>query len=215
DRVYNRTLTINEDIGLRLLQPLPGYKQFRSSLAFGPDFKKYHSSSLQSRVFQATIFIPETGVVGPPFTTFTSPPTKTSRRVTDDIRYLPLSLNWEGSLNDSAGATLFNANNSFTWSALFDNDDNFRASTGSRRGDGSYYIGSFGLTRDQKLLPGDWTNSTSVLTCWSLHLHADGQIANQPLISNEQFGNGGNAGVRGYRDGQIYSDNGWRTQVEL
>ncbi len=43
----------------------------------------------------------------------------------------------------------------------------------------------------------------------------DGQWANQPLISNEQFGDGGVAGVRGYREGEVFGDTGWRITSEL
>ena len=49
---------------------------------------------------------------------------------------------------------------------------------------------------------------------WSVKLHADGQWANGALFSNEQFGMGGLAGVRGYSEGQAYGDAGWRFSVE-
>ena len=47
-----------------------------------------------------------------------------------------------------------------------------------------------------------------------MKLHADGQWANGPLISNEQYAMGGMAGVRGYQDGQSYGDTGWRFSIE-
>ena len=49
---------------------------------------------------------------------------------------------------------------------------------------------------------------------WSVKLHADGQWADGPLFSNEQFGMGGVAGVRGYTDGEAYGDTGWRLSIE-
>ena len=116
---------------------------------------------------------------------------------------MPLSLNWEGSISDKFGTTSFNVNNTFNWSGVFDNRDDFRDVAGSTNVSGTYYVGNFGLTRDQNL-PHDW----------SLHLHADGQYATETLINNEQFGSGGNAGVRGYREGQVYTDTGWRVQFE-
>jgi hemolysin activation/secretion protein len=45
-------------------------------------------------------------------------------------------------------------------------------------------------------------------------LHADGQWAGGPLISNEQFAMGGTTGVRGYTDGEAYGDAGWRFSIE-
>jgi hemolysin activation/secretion protein len=50
---------------------------------------------------------------------------------------------------------------------------------------------------------------------WKLALRADGQWASEPIISNEQFGAGGIAGVRGYREGEVFGDSGWRVTSEL
>jgi hemolysin activation/secretion protein len=35
------------------------------------------------------------------------------------------------------------------------------------------------------------------------------------LINNEQFGLGGTGGVRGYQQGEIYGDDGWRAMFDL
>jgi hemolysin activation/secretion protein len=40
-------------------------------------------------------------------------------------------------------------------------------------------------------------------------------VASEPLIANEQFGAGGVAGVRGYREGEVFGDSGWRVTSEL
>jgi hemolysin activation/secretion protein len=42
-----------------------------------------------------------------------------------------------------------------------------------------------------------------------------GQWANIPLLNLEQFELGGNASVRGYREGELYADTGWVGQAEL
>jgi hemolysin activation/secretion protein len=52
-----------------------------------------------------------------------------------------------------------------------------------------------------------WTN-------WTTSLHLDGQWASSPLISNEQYGLGGVNSVRGYREGQVFGDTGWRAGLE-
>ena len=49
---------------------------------------------------------------------------------------------------------------------------------------------------------------------WTLSLHADGQWASEPLLSIEQFGLGGVANVRGYREGEVFGDTGWRLNIE-
>jgi len=61
-----------------------------------------------------------------------------------------------------------------------------------------------GLIRQQNL-PGQW----------SIVANANGQYASRPLISNEQFGLGGTAGVRGYQEGEVYGDTGWRGLLDL
>jgi hemolysin activation/secretion protein len=54
----------------------------------------------------------------------------------------------------------------------------------------------------------------SIFTNWPMALRLDAQLASEPLISNEQFGNGGVNGVRGYREGEIFGDSGWRIMAE-
>ncbi|HEX7654627.1 MAG TPA: ShlB/FhaC/HecB family hemolysin secretion/activation protein, partial [Verrucomicrobiae bacterium] len=66
-----------------------------------------------------------------------------------------------------------------------------------------YFTLQSGITREQRLYK-DWT----------MLIRADGQWASCPLFSNEQFGMGGMAGVRGYTDGAAYGDAGWRLCLE-
>jgi hemolysin activation/secretion protein len=49
---------------------------------------------------------------------------------------------------------------------------------------------------------------------WTVSLSGNGQIANGPLISNEQFPLGGMSSVRGYHEGEDYGDSGWRVSIE-
>src|SRR5262249_5901285 len=51
-------------------------------------------------------------------------------------------------------------------------------------------------------------------TNWALSLRLDGQVASEPLISNEQFGAGGVNSVRGYHEGEVFGDNGWHMSLE-
>ena len=46
-------------------------------------------------------------------------------------------------------------------------------------------------------------------------MRADGQWSSEPLISNEQFGVGGVNGVRGFGEGEVFGDSGWRITSEL
>jgi hemolysin activation/secretion protein len=47
------------------------------------------------------------------------------------------------------------------------------------------------------------------------YFEADGQISNEPLISNEQFAAGGNGSVRGYLQAEILGDSGYHLSAEL
>jgi len=69
-----------------------------------------------------------------------------------------------------------------------------------------------GADRTQTIYEADRTQT--IYEDWTVKLHADGQWANGPLISNEQFAMGGTAGVRGYQDGESYGDTGWRCSIE-
>jgi hemolysin activation/secretion protein len=121
----------------------------------------------------------------------------------NSVQYLPMTLAWEGSAKDKWGSTSLSLSQSANDGDLLASSDDFRSIANSTKANGSFYLLTAGVTREQKLF-GDW----------GLRLHADGQWASQPLISNEQFALGGLAGVRGYRDGEEYGDSGWRLQFE-
>jgi hypothetical protein len=203
DQIYSQSLMVNENLGARWSVPLPQLFDVRSSVSLGPDFKNFRIGTSQDRTFQATVFVPTTGQTGPPFTAFPSPPTLSSRSLFNAVEYLPLNLLWEGSRKDKLGFTSFTLSQSVNDGGLLSSADAFRSVAGSAQADGTYYLVTASLEREMKL-PGDW----------GLRLHADGQWATQPLISNEQFALGGIAGVRGYRDGEAYGDTGWRVQLE-
>lgn len=68
----------------------------------------------------------------------------------------------------------------------------------------SFFVLQLGLELDQ-MLPASW----------KLRANLDGQIANGPLVSNEQFSAGGAESVRGYLESERLGDNGWRANLEL
>jgi hemolysin activation/secretion protein len=204
DIVYSQTLSVNENVGFRWSSPWTDEWGINSTFSAGLDFKYFKTEIRQTRQFTATIYIP-INETGPPFETITpsnSPPA-TTQSTFQSVSYLPLTFGWQASKADKWGVTSFNFNNSLNFARLGGNEEDFRTVAHSSKADGNYYIANLGLSREQKLF-GDW----------SLRLSADGQWASQPLINDEQYGLGGNAGVRGYRDGQVYGDNGWRVIIE-
>jgi hemolysin activation/secretion protein/AraC-like DNA-binding protein len=207
-KTINRTLSPNEDLGFRLTKPLPPLDKMNSTVSAGMDFKNYRSLLLQAQDFSANLWEPYlTNSQGfaqlHPVVTTNVPGSDTNRTVFTSVQYLPVSLDWSGSVADKFGATIFDFGQSFNLTGWLGNRRDFQAVTGTTNTDGNYYVATVSLTRDQKF----WHD-------WGVKLHADGQWANQPLISNEQFGLGGQAGVRGYIDGDQYGDCGWRVQFE-
>lgn len=196
-------LTINEAIGFRLSEPIPEFDRIRSVLSAGFDLKHYDLSSRKTNVFQfAEITLNQFGSPNPPvFSTVASPVPTTTR----EVSYLPLSLRWDGSRRDDTGTTGLGLGYSahFLGTLFSGSEASFRNVTGSTNGDGNYHILSASLFRDQQ-----------ICTNWWLSARVEGQWANQPLISNEQFGVGGLAGVRGYHEGEVFGDTGWRASLE-
>jgi len=215
NQILNQTLNPNEDLGTRYSAPFAQIGKLSSTVSAGLDFKNYRSTLIQENLTIGRIFIPAFGSNGPPWDPpggFQSPPVSASRTVFTSVQYLPFSLSWDGSILDKSGVTSFLVGESFNLGFIGDKAD-FQQILGSTylsgtnvlpsSVNGRYFVVTAGLTREQKLV-GDW----------GLRLHADGQWADQPLISNEQFALGGQAGVRGYREGTEYGDRGWRVQFE-
>jgi len=123
----------------------------------------------------------------------------TTRKAVD---YLPLAFRWDGSRPDTNGETTLgmglSANPWFSGSL-----SNLQEATGSSRSTGHWLALTGNFSRDQK-----------VYKDWRLALRLDAQWASEPLLSNEQFGNGGVNGVRGYREGEEFGDTGWRITLE-
>jgi hemolysin activation/secretion protein len=119
---------------------------------------------------------------------------------------MPLTLRWDGSRTDSYGRfdLGFGYSPNFSDGWFQDSKTRFQTIAGSTHADGYYHVLTASLTREQILYHD-----------WRLTVRGDGQWANQPLISNEQFGDGGVAGVRGYAEGEVFGDTGWRMTSEL
>jgi len=203
-RDVQQDLTINESVGFRLSEPLAEFEHIRSVLSAGFDLKHYDLASYKTNVFQFTeITLNQFGNPNPPIVSSVASPVPTTVR---EVTYLPLSLRWDGSRRDTTGTTGFGLGYSAQFlAALFSGggEANFRNVTGSAQGDGYYHVVTATLFRDQQ-----------VFTNWWLSARMEGQWANEPLTSNEQFGEGGVASIRGYHEGEVFGDTGWRLNLE-
>lgn len=192
--------TLNENLGTRISLPLPEVSGVRGTLSFGLDFKRYRLSSFNTNTTDFTTVI-GTNIFGPVYTNIVTPIGSPPRYASVD--YVPFNVGYDAAIPDKFGMTFFNANSSFNvFHSLSGNADfsNAAYTTNARY---HYVTVNMGVSREQKIYKE-----------WSILFRANGQWADGPLISNEQFAMGGTMGVRGYREGEVYGDSGWRVTVE-
>jgi hemolysin activation/secretion protein len=192
-------ITLNEGFGARLSVPLPPVTKLTGTVTFGFDFKRYRLTSNNTNNFPTGFVF--TNQFGPYTNSQTvSSPQPTAHAAVD---YLPLNVGLNTSLPDDWGTTFFNANVNFNPFTFLSGDKEFARAGYTTNTHANFVTVQAGVNREQKIYQE-----------WSVLLHADGQWANNPLFSNEQFGMGGTTGVRGYSEGESYGDNGWRVMIE-
>jgi hemolysin activation/secretion protein/AraC-like DNA-binding protein len=192
--------TLNENLGGRVSVPLPSVAKFSATLSFGFDFKRFRSVNYNSNNFIST-FVYTNQSSGP--TSIVSTVSSPQPRRYQALDYSPLNAGLGGSVPDKFGTTFFNANANFNPFLIFSKSSDFAQSSYSTKTRADYFVLQAGADRDQK-----------IYREWSVKLHADGQWADSPLFSNEQYAMGGTTGVRGYADGEAYGDEGWRVTIE-
>ena len=118
------------------------------------------------------------------------------------ITYLPLNLTYNSSLADDGGTTNFNSALNMSCRGLVSDEQQFEVKR--FRANANYIYLTAGVEREQKL---PWKTS--------LFVKLDGQLADQPLISNEQYMAGGMKSVRGYQESSSAGDNAIHSTVEF
>jgi hemolysin activation/secretion protein len=201
-RTAGENVTLNEGLGFKFSLPLPALDKLASTLTFGADYKNYQSKSANADLFYELVSTTNNGSAvkfGNLLYTIQQPVRQTA------VEYFPLNVGLSGSVPDTLGTTFFNAQANFNLPKVFsnDNDENFAGASYTTNARAAYITLQAGANRIQ-----------TIYKDWSVKLHADGQWADGPLISNEQYAMGGTAGVRGYQDGQAYGDTGWRFSIE-
>ncbi|MEW6427381.1 MAG: POTRA domain-containing protein [Thermodesulfobacteriota bacterium] len=122
--------------------------------------------------------------------------------IVEQVRYLPLNASYNSTLSDRWGRTAFSAGLNFAFRNLASDTDHFGAQRAGARGD--YLYLTAGIERQQEL---PWL--------LSVFCKLDGQLASQPLISNEQYTAGGMDSVRGYLESEQSGDNALHGTVDL
>lgn len=221
-------ITLNEDVGLRFSIPLPSIRKIATTFSFGADFKRYKQTSYDTNQnFGITEFVQQGQIIQVPFNAF-----QAIHPLFNELNYFPFNAELSGSIPDRFGTTFFHVTANFNVLPVFSEESGqisktniTTTSTGTQTNvtthpkinyghsfsgvayttnASPYYVSlQFGADRLQ-----------TIYKDWKLKIHADGQWASTPLISNEQFGMGGVAGVRGYANGEAYGDTGWRVMLD-
>ena len=118
------------------------------------------------------------------------------------IAYFPVTASYSAYLKDDSGLTSFTSGVTVIFRGAVNNPRQFEDKRFKARGNSIAMTA--GLERNQQL-PGGFTLLAKV----------DGQLSDQPLISNEQYSAGGVESVRGYRESEASGDNALHGVIEL
>jgi hemolysin activation/secretion protein/AraC-like DNA-binding protein len=214
-------VTLNEGLGGAISLPLPPKAGVSSTLIFGLNYKLYDEASYNTNNFY-TSFVYTNGNLGP--TNISSSLHSPQPVRYSDVQYLPLNIGLNGSIPDKLGTTFFNVQANYNLAVLDGytktvatvKDTNGVSTTTTTVAHGGFsQIAYSSNARDNYVtVQAGASRDQNIYKEWSVRLHADGQWADTPLFSNEQYGMGGPAGVRGYQSGVAYGDTGWRMTVE-
>ncbi len=129
--------------------------------------------------------------------------TGTGQTTHTPISYLPLSFSYNASLPDEwGGVTQFSGGLNMSFRGLVSDENQFE--TKRYKATASYLYATAGIQRTQKLPLG-----------MSLFAKVDGQVADQPLIDNEEYIAGGMTSVRGYLESEDTGDNAVHGTLEV
>jgi hemolysin activation/secretion protein len=118
------------------------------------------------------------------------------------VRYWPASVTYSGSSTGSRGRWEFSTGISMGLRGVGSGDQAF--DTARFKADANFFVYKWDVQRTQ-----------SLPKSWSLVARLDGQIADQPLLSNEQFAAGGAGTVRGYLEAETIGDDALHGSLEL
>ncbi len=193
--------TIDENIGGRFNFPLREFSGIHSTFSLGADFKSYEAPTFSTNLTYFQLY--GLDAFGNPVLV-TNSTIRLSSNTRAELSYIPLTYGWSGARPDPWGSWSFNYSQSIFLQGLASARTNFQIVALAPGAGGNYTTINAGLIRNQKLLGG-----------WNAVVNLNGQWASAPLISNEQFALGGTVGVRGYEQGEIYGDDGWRVLCDL
>ena len=132
-------------------------------------------------------------------------------RLTTPISYFPISLQYNGTQQDANGTTQFGLGVNFSTRALSERQIECLPGYTADQ----FECKRHGAQADFIYLRSDLHHHHTLAKDFALFGRISAQIANQPLINNEQFSAGGFETVRGYPESQLLGDNGFQGSVNL
>jgi hemolysin activation/secretion protein len=118
------------------------------------------------------------------------------------IRYFPITLSYGGNAQDSRGRWDFSTGVALGLRGFGSRELDFDIKRFKARG--NFLVWKWDALREHEISPR-----------LSVALRLDGQVADQPLVSSEQFSAGGAGSVRGYLESEQIGDNGVHGMIEL
>ena len=118
------------------------------------------------------------------------------------VAYLPFYAGYDGTVRDGNNTTQMNAGLTFSVRGMGNDALEFASKRSQAKPDFAHLRAEFKVIRQ---LPKEW----------QLQARFSGQVANEPLISNEQFAIGGADTVRGYPESSALGDKGVLGTLEL
>lgn len=178
-----------DTIGLRGTATLPGNETFYHSLTFGVDYKYSENTT----TYGSNVEDPNP-----------KPP----------ITYFPFSIVYAGGNNEKTNQTQFSTALTWGFRGLGSSQETFRSNTNGSGTDDSgnkihYGDGSF------IYLKVDVSHTREIIDDYQAYGRIQGQIANNALVSSEQFSGGGQETARGYFESESTGDNALFGTVEL
>jgi hemolysin activation/secretion protein len=214
-QVIQQQYTAQDTVGAKLTFPLPTFAGIQSSWNIGLEYKDDKVVTLPTNFFYYTTVVTHGG-------NSHAPPTVTQNQIaiagvstTPTLDYVPFSLGWTGSRVDQ----WLQSDATTNLSSEFDGSVSLVLGTGrtltKKEAFPTLIANSPDATTAFVAVRPQFSRTQVLPANFTLYCGATGQWANQPLLNLEQFALGGNGTVRGYREGELYSDNGWSVQTEL
>ncbi len=130
--------------------------------------------------------------------------------VNTPIRYVPFSLAYNASLPGASVTSQFSTTLNFSLRNLADKQIDDCAGQQVDQ----FECKRFGAHSNYLYLKAEYQRTQKLPYDMSWIARVGGQVASQPLISNEQYSAGGADSVRGYRESERLGDDGWQAGLE-